>query len=73
MTTPEVKCLNWEATAVVMTVVLKTYRSGISLVVKNSLSNAGDSGSIPGQGTKTPHTSGQLSLCTTKEKTTGHN
>ena len=30
-------------------------------MVKNSLSNAGDSGSIPGQGTKIPHGAGQLS------------
>ena len=42
-------------------------------VAKNSPSNAGGSGSIPGQGTKTPHKSGQLSLCTTKAKTTGLN
>ena len=31
-------------------------------VVKNSSSNAGDMGSIPGQGTKIPHATGQLSL-----------
>ena len=31
-------------------------------VVKNSPSNAGDGGSVPGQGTKTPHALGQLSL-----------
>ena len=31
-------------------------------MVKNPPSNAGDSGSIPGQGTKIPHTSGLLSL-----------
>ena len=31
-------------------------------VVKNPCSNAGDEGSIPGQGTKIPHASGQLSL-----------
>ena len=30
-------------------------------VVKNPPSNAGDAGLIPGQGTKTPHTAGQLS------------
>ena len=29
-------------------------------VVKNLPSNAGDVGSIPGQGTKIPHASGQL-------------
>ena len=34
-------------------------------VVKNPLSNAGDLGSIPGQGTKIPHAVGQLSLHTT--------
>ena len=42
-------------------------------VAKNSPSNAGDSGSILGQGNKTRDKSGQLSMCTTKEKTTGHN
>ena len=31
-------------------------------VVKNLLLNAGDKGSIPGQGTKIPHASGQRSL-----------
>ena len=30
-------------------------------VVKNLLLNAGDKGSIPGQGTKIPHAEGQLS------------
>ena len=34
-------------------------------VVKNQPSNAGDVGSIPGQGTKIPHAAGQLSLCAT--------
>ena len=34
-------------------------------VVKNLPSNAGDAGSIPGQGTKIPHALGQLSLCAT--------
>ena len=34
-------------------------------VVKNPPSNAGDVGSIPGQGTKIPHATGQLSLCAT--------
>ena len=33
-------------------------------VVKNLPFNAEDSGSIPDWGTKTPHVSGQLSLCT---------
>ena len=32
------------------------------LVVKNLPSNAGVMGSIPGQGTKIPHATGQLSL-----------
>ena len=31
-------------------------------VVKNPPSNAGDTGSIPGEGTKIPHAVGQLSL-----------
>ena len=31
-------------------------------MVKNPPSNAGDHDSIPGQGTKRPHTAGQLSL-----------
>ena len=31
-------------------------------MVKNPPSNAGDAGSIPGQGTKIPHAVGQLSL-----------
>ena len=30
-------------------------------IIKNLPSNAGDMGSIPGQGTKIPHTAGQLS------------
>ena len=34
-------------------------------VVKNLPCNAGDVSSIPGQGTKTPHAPGQLSLSTT--------
>jgi len=36
-----------------------------SPVVKNPPSNAGDKGSIPGQGTKTPHASEKLSQPTT--------
>ena len=32
-------------------------------MVKNTPSNAGDAGSIPGWGTKIPHAMGQLSLC----------
>ena len=34
-------------------------------VVQNPSYNAGDTGSIPGQGTKIPRASGQLSPCTT--------
>ena len=33
--------------------------------VENPPSNARDTGSIPGKGTKIPHATGQLSLCTT--------
>ena len=37
-------------------------------------SNAGDTGSIPGRGTKIPHATGQLSShTTTREKHTCHN
>ena len=32
-------------------------------MVKNPLSSVGDTGSIPSQGTKVPHLTGQLSLC----------
>ena len=39
-------------------------------VVKNLPGNAGDAGSIPGQGTKIPHAAGQLSpRATTTELT----
>ena len=51
-------------------------------MVKNPTSSAGDAGSIPGQGTKIPHASGQLSPCAatteparralTREKPMGH-
>ena len=34
-------------------------------VVKNPPSDAGDTGSIPGQGTKFPHAMGELSPCAT--------
>ena len=37
------------------------------LVVENPPSNAGDAGSIPGQGTKIPHATGQLSRHATTE------
>ena len=37
-------------------------------MVKNPPSDAGDAGSIPGQGTKIPHAAGQLSThATTKD------
>ena len=39
-------------------------------VVKNLPSNAGDAGSIPGQGIKTPHSKGQLSPQATTTKPT---
>ena len=39
-------------------------------VVKNLPSNAGDKGSIPGQGTKIPHAMGQLSPCATTTEPT---
>ena len=39
-------------------------------VVKNLPSNAGDVGSIPGQGIKTPHSKGQLSPQATTTKPT---
>ena len=44
-------------------------------VVKNLPSNAGDMGSIPGQGTKIPHVTGQLPSprATTREKPARHN
>ena len=39
-------------------------------MVKNLPANAGDTGSIPGQGTKIPHAIGQLSLHTTTTEPT---
>ena len=42
-------------------------------VVKNLPSNAGDMGSIPGQGTKIPHAAGQLSPCATTTEPVCHN
>ena len=43
-------------------------------MVKNPPSNAGDAGSILGQGTKIPHATGQLSPhATTREKPGRHN
>ena len=43
-------------------------------IVRNPPSNAGDASSIPGQGTKIPHATRQLSLSTTMgEKPACHN
>ena len=42
-------------------------------VVKNPPSNAGDTGSIPGQGTKIPHAVGQMSLHATTTEPAHHN
>ena len=42
-------------------------------MVKNSPSNAGHAGSIPGWGTKTPHAVGQLSLCAATTEPVRHN
>ena len=39
-------------------------------MVKNLPYNAGDAGSIPGQGTKIPHAAGQLNLCATTTELT---
>ena len=39
-------------------------------MVKNPPSNARNTGSIPGQGTKIPHAAGQLSPCTTTTEPT---
>ena len=37
-------------------------------MVRNLPSNSGDAGSIPGQGTKVPHATGQISQCAKLEK-----
>ena len=42
-------------------------------VVKNLPYNAGDMGSIPGLGTKIPHSGEQLSRCPTSAEPMGHN
>ena len=42
-------------------------------VVKNPPSNAGHMGSIPGQGTKIPHATGQLSPHSTNRESACHN
>ena len=44
-----------------------------NLVLKNPLSNAGDTGSIPGQGAKIPQSWEKLSLCATTTESTCHN
>ena len=54
---------------------VKTDMDGTSLMapgVKNTPCNAGDVGSIPGQGTKIPHTLGQLSPHLTVRKSRHH-
>ena len=42
-------------------------------MVENPPFNAGDVGSVPGQGTKIPHAAGQLSLHVTTREPIGHN
>ena len=42
-------------------------------VLKNPPSKAGDTGQIPGQGTKIPHATGQLSPCATTREAVCHN
>ena len=42
-------------------------------MVKTLPSNAGDSGLIPGQGTKIPHAAGQLSPCAATTEPTPRN
>ena len=42
-------------------------------VVKNLPCNAGDLGSIPGRGSKAPHTSEELSLCVATTEPMCHN
>ena len=42
-------------------------------VVKSPPSSAGDAGSIPGWGTKIPHSAGQLSLCAATREPVCHN
>ena len=42
-------------------------------VVKNLSCNAGDTGSIPGWGTKIPHAAGQLSLRAATTEPVRHN
>ena len=48
-----------ECSFVVLIILLGNFYGGS--VVKNPPCNAGESGSIPGQGTKIPHAEGQLS------------
>ena len=42
-------------------------------MVKNLPANAGDTGSIPGQGTKIPHAAKQLSPCAITAEPACHN
>ena len=42
-------------------------------MVKNLPSSAGDAGSMPGQGTKIPHATEQLSLCAASTEPAHHN
>ena len=42
-------------------------------VVENLPANAGDTGSIPGWGTKIPHATGQLSPCAATKELVRHN
>ena len=42
-------------------------------MVKNPPSNAGDAGTIPGQGTKIPHAAGQISPHTATTEHMSHN
>ena len=42
-------------------------------MVKNPPSNAGDTGSILGRGTRIPHAAGQLSPCTATTEPVSHN
>ena len=42
-------------------------------MVKNPPYNAGDTGSIPGRGTKMPHVAEKLSLQATTRESTHHN
>ena len=49
-------------------VIKRSWDFSSSQWLKNPCANAGNTGLIPGLGTKTPYTAGQLSLCTTAAK-----